>query len=180
VEKLGDESLQARFLHMGTGNINESDIMLAVASKAIVIGFDVEVDPAASRMADVEGVDIRRYDIIYRLVDDIDKAMKGLLEPEYEEVSVGYAEVRAIFRLPDKTQVAGCQVKDGIAARNARARVKRDNEILFDGQVGSLRRFKDDVREVTTGMECGVGLQNFDGFEVGDIIEFYREEQVEV
>jgi translation initiation factor IF-2 len=176
VEKLGDETLQVRFLHGGTGNISESDIMLAVASDAIVIGFNVQADAAATRMADNEGVDIRLYDIIYHLVDDIDKALKGMLEPTYKDVVIGHAEVRAIFRIGRKTQVAGCQVTDGIAARNALARVLRDNKVLFNGPVGSLKRFKDDVREVSTGMECGVGLDGFDDYEEGDILEFYRKE----
>ena len=178
VEKLGDESLKAQFLHTGTGNINESDIMLAVASKAIVIGFNVQTDTAASRMARAERVDVRLYDVIYRLIDDIDKAMKGLLEPVYERVPIGHASVKAVFRLPNKTRVAGCQVQDGIAARNALVRVIRNKQEIFDGQVSSLRRFQDDVREVSTGMECGVGVQHFHDFEVGDILEFYRKEQV--
>jgi translation initiation factor IF-2 len=178
VEKLGDEALKARFLHRGTGNINESDIMLAVASNAIVIGFNTQVDPAASRMAETEGVDVRQYDIIYKLIDDIDLALKGMLEPTYEEVTIGRAEVKAVFRIPHKKQVAGCLVSDGTAARSASIRVKRADEVLFDGKVASLRRFKDDVREVSTGMECGVGVDGFDDFEVGDTLEFYRKEQV--
>jgi len=179
VEKLGDEQLRVKFLHTGTGNINESDIMLAVASKAIVVGFNVQIDAAASRMAATEGVDVRLYTIIYKLIDDIDKALKGLLEPVYKEVTIGHAEVKAIFRLPHKKKVAGCLVTDGIAARNALVRVRRDDQVLFDGAVASLRRFKEDVREVSTGMECGVSLDGFDDFEVGDTLEFYRKEQEE-
>lgn len=179
VEKLGDELLKVRFLHTGTGNINESDIMLAVASQAIVIGFNVQVDGAASRMAESEGVDIRVYNIIYHLVDDIDRALKGLLEPSYKDVTIGHAEVRAIFRIGHKKQVAGCQVMDGIAARNAMVRVHRAGTVIFNGQVASLRRFKEDVREVNAGLECGVGVEGFDDFAIGDILEFYRKEQVE-
>jgi len=177
VEKLGDENLQVNLLHAGTGNISESDVMLAVASEAIVIGFHVEVDAAASRMADTEGVDVRKYDIIYNVVDDIDKALKGLLEPTYEDVIIGHAQVKAIFRIGRKRQIAGSQVSDGIAARNARARVLRGEEILFDGQVASLRRFKDDVREVTAGMECGISLDGYDDYAEGDVIEFYRKQE---
>jgi translation initiation factor IF-2 len=129
-------------------------------------------------MAEAEGVDIRLYDIIYRLVDDIDKALKGLLEPTYHDVTIGHAEVRAIFRIPGKKQVAGCQVTDGVAARNAQVRLRRGDRVLFDGSVASLRRFKDDVREVATGLECGVGLEGFDAIEVGDVLEFYRKEQL--
>jgi translation initiation factor IF-2 len=178
VEKLGDETLTATFLHTGTGNISESDIMLAVASNAIVIGFNNQVDAAAERMAEAEGVDVRQYDIIYKLIEDIDMALKGMLEPVFADVTIGRAEVRAVFRIPNKKQVAGCVVTDGIVARNARARVIRNGAVLFDGQVASLRRFKDDVREVTAGMECGVGVDGFDRFEEGDTIEFYRKEQV--
>ncbi len=178
VEKLGDETLTATFLHTGTGNITESDVMLAVASNAIVIGFSNQMDPAAARMAEAEGVDVRQYDIIYKLIEDIDMALKGMLEPVFEDVTVGRAEVKAVFRIPNKKQVAGCAVTEGKAARNALARVIRDGAVLFDGRVASLRRFKDDVREVTAGMECGVGLDGFDRFEEGDAIEFYRKEQV--
>jgi len=176
IERLGDEKLQVRLLHTGTGNISESDVMLAVASDAIVIGFNVEVDAAARRMADGEGVDVRLYSIIYDVVNDIDKALKGLLEPTYEDVVIGHAQVKAIFKIGRKKQIAGCQVRDGIAARNARARVRRNGKVLFDGAVGSLRRFQDDVREVATGMECGIGLDGFDDFAEVDVIEFYRKE----
>ncbi len=180
VEKLGDESLKVKFLHTATGNINESDVMLAVASNAIVIGFSVLADAAASRTAEAERVDVRFYNIIYKLIDDIDRALKGLLEPTYEDVTIGHAEVKAIFGIPHKKKVAGCLVTDGIAARNAMVRVRRDEQVVFEGQVASLRRFKDDVREVSTGMECGVGLEGSDDVAVGDVLEFYRKEQVKV
>jgi len=176
LEKLGDESLEARILHSGIGHINESDIMLATASKAIVIGFNVQVDAAASIAAQGHGIDVRLYNIIYRLIDDIDKALQGLLEPVLEQVIIGHADVKAIFRLPNKTRIAGCQVKDGMAARNALVRVIRNDEAIFEGEVASLRRFQDDVRDVRTGMECGVGLDHFHDFEVGDVLEFYKEE----
>jgi translation initiation factor IF-2 len=178
VERLGDEMLTARFLHVGTGNINESDIMLALASNAIVIGFNTQVDAAAARMAEAEGIEIRQYDIIYKLVDDIDMALKGMLEPTFKEVTVGRAEVKAVFRIPGKKRVAGCMVTEGIAARNAMVRVWRGDKELFDGKVASLRRFTEDVREVSTGMECGVGVEGFNELEIGDVLEFYRKEQV--
>jgi len=178
IEKLGDEKLQVKLLHTGTGNIRESDIMLAVASQAIVIGFSVQVDPAATRMAEAEGVDVRVYDIIYRLIDDIDRALKGLLEPTFREVVVGRLEVKAVFSVPGKKQVAGGLVTDGVAARNASVHVRRGSQVLFEGPVSSLRRFKDDVREVVAGTECGVGLEGFNSFAAGDILEFYRKEQV--
>lgn len=178
IQQLADENLQVNLLHTGIGNITESDVMLAAASKAIIIGFDVQVDPAASRMAETEGVDLRIYNVIYRLIDDIDKALKGLLEPVYEDITIGRAQVRQVFRLPNKKQVAGCQVSDGTIARNARVRVRRNNQPIFEGTVASLRRFKDDVREVAAGFECGIGLEGFDSYQEGDVLEFYRKQQV--
>ncbi|MBC7250419.1 MAG: translation initiation factor IF-2 [Anaerolineae bacterium] len=178
LQKLGDESLQVNILHQGTGHITESDIMLAVASRAIVIGFNVTVDPAARRMAESEGVDVRVYDIIYKLIDDVDKALKGLLEPVYEDVTIGHAEVRAVFRVPNVGKVAGVYVLDGEITRNSLVRVHRGEEVIYEGQVASLKRFTEDVKEVKAGFECGVGLANFDDFEEGDIIEAYRKERV--
>jgi translation initiation factor IF-2 len=178
LENLGDENLKVKIIHDGTGNVTESDIMLAVASQAIVIGFNVEVDPAARRMAEVEGVGIRLYDIIYKLVDDIDKALKGLLEPVYADVVIGHAEVRAVFRIPQRGKVAGVYVTDGQVTRNALAKINRNGEVVYEGRVSSLKRFTEDVREVNTGFECGVGLEDFNEFIEGDTIEFYRKERV--
>lgn len=178
LKQLGDENLRVKIIHDGTGNVTESDIMLAVASRAIVIGFNVEVDPAARRVADAEGVDIRLYDIIYKLVDDIEKALKGLLEPVYADVVVGHAEVRAIFRIPQRGKVAGVYVTDGQVTRNALAKISRNGEVVYEGRVNSLKRFTEDVKEVNTGFECGVGLEDFDEFVEGDVIEFYRRERV--
>ena len=178
LEKLGDEDLKIKILRQDTGNINESDVMLAVASQAIIIGFNVTEDTAARRTADAEGVDIRLYEIIYKLIEDMDKALKGLLEPEYQDVPIGHAEVRAVFRISRQGKVAGVYVTDGIVARNALVRVHRDDEVLFDGEVASLKRFTEDVREVKAGFECGVGVEGFVDFEVGDILEFYRKERV--
>jgi translation initiation factor IF-2 len=176
--ELGDHDLKVRILRQGTGNISESDIMLAVASTAIVIGFSVEVDSAAQRMAEAEGVDIRRYDIIYRLIDDVDKALKGLLEPTYKDVVIGHAEVRAIFRIPRTGNVAGSYVLDGQMVRNGLARVVRKGEPVCEGKISSLRRFTDDVAEVSAGYECGIGVDNYDSIQVGDIIECYKKERV--
>jgi translation initiation factor IF-2 len=178
VERLGTEDLKVKILHQGTGDITESDVMLASASQAIVIGFQVEVDEAARRMAAQEGVDIRLYNIIYRLVDDVDRALKGLLEPEYEDVVIGHAEVRAIFRIRRRGNVAGCYVTDGEVTRNAQVRVLRNGDELFDGHLDSLKRFQDDVPEVRAGFECGIGVAGFDEFEEGDVLEFYRRELV--
>jgi translation initiation factor IF-2 len=178
LDQLGDENLRVKIIHDGTGNVTESDIMLALASRAIVIGFNVEADPAARRMAEVEGVDIRPYDIIYKLVDDIEKALKGLLEPVYADVVIGHAEVRAIFRIPQRGKIAGVYVTDGQVTRNALARISRNGELVYDGRVSSLKRFTEDVKEVSTDFECGVGLEDFEEFLEGDIIEFYRKERV--
>ncbi|MFN2226133.1 MAG: translation initiation factor IF-2, partial [Anaerolineae bacterium] len=165
-------------LHQGIGNVTESDVMLAAASDAVVVGFHVDVDEAARRLAVQEGVDIRLYNIIYKLVDEVDRALKGMLEPVYEKVVIGHAEVRAVFHIRRRGNVAGCYVTDGIAARNAWVRVMRDGQELFDGRLESLKRFQEDVSEVKTGFECGIGVAGFDDFVEGDVFEFYREERV--
>lgn len=179
LERLGAEDLKVNIIHAAAGNITESDINLAIASRAIVVGFQVAVDPAARRMAESEGVDVRVYDIIYKLVDEVELALKGLLEPTYVEQVVGRAEVRATFNIPKVGQVAGCFVREGEARRNARARVLRGEDQLYDGHVASLKRFDKDVREVRTGFECGIGLEGFRNFEIGDVIEFYVKERSE-
>ncbi len=179
LEKLGGEDLKINILHAAAGNISESDINLAIASRAIVVGFQVYPDPAARRQAESEGVDIRTYDVIYKLVDELDKALKGLLEPTYVDVVVGEAEVRATFNVPKVGTVAGCYVRQGEARRNARARVFRGEEQLYEGRVASLKRFDKDVREVRTGFECGVGLEDFHEFAVSDVIQFYVKERQE-
>lgn len=178
LEKLGTDELKVRFIRQATGNITESDIMLAVASQAIVIGFNVQADPAARIMAEAEGADVRFYNVIYNLIEDIEKALKGLLEPKYEEVVIGHAEVRATFDIPRKGKVAGLYVSDGRVTRDALARITRDEgEVIYEGQVSSLKRFAEDVKEVNAGYECGLGLEGFEDFEEGDIIEFYRKEK---
>jgi translation initiation factor IF-2 len=177
LEQLGDEELKVDILHAATGSIGKSDVNLAIASKAIIIGFNVRPDPAARRLAESEGVDIRTYDIIYKLIDDVDQALKGLLEPTYVKVLVGEAEVRDTFHIPDIGTVAGCYIRKGEARRNAKARVIRDGDQLYDGPVSSLKRFAEDVRTVRKGYECGVGLAGFDDFELGDVIQFYEERE---
>jgi translation initiation factor IF-2 len=178
LENLKYEGLEVEILRADTGNITESDIMLATASDAIVIGFCVEPDAAARKLAEVHDISIRTYDIIYKLIEDIDKALKGMLEPEYADVIIGRAEVRAVFHIRRVGNIAGCMVQEGEARRNAKARVWRAGKIIADSPVSSLKRFEEDVREVRTGFECGIGLENFDGFEVGDILEFYVVERV--
>ncbi|MEA3460156.1 MAG: translation initiation factor IF-2 [Chloroflexota bacterium] len=174
LRKLGDKDLKVNFVHQGIGNITESDAMLAAVSKAIIIGFNVDADPAARRTAEAEGVDIRSYKIIYKLIEDVDKALKGLLKPTYEAKTIGYAEIRAIFDIPGKGKVAGVYVTDGQVLSSAMARIKRNEEMVYDGQVASLKRFAEDVKEVKSGYECGVRLKGFEGFKEGDIIEFYN------
>jgi len=178
LEKLGDQNVKVSILHVGTGNISRNDVMLAVASHGIVIGFNVSVDTAARKMADADGVDVRQYDIIYKLVEDVDKALKGMLEPVYADKIAGHAEVRQMFKIRSVGMVAGCIVRDGVALREAKAHVLRGEEVVFDGPVHSLKRFQEDVKEVKTGFECGVALEGFTDFKEGDIIEFYVRERV--
>ena len=173
-----DAELAVNILHAETGNITESDVMLAAASGAVIVGFQVAVDSAARRQADVAGVEIRIYDIIYELIEDVEQALKGLLEPVYRDVVIGTSEVRQVFRIPKIGNIAGCYVREGEARRNARARVVRNNKPLFEGELSSLKRFQEDVREVRTGFECGIGIEGFDDFEEGDIIQFMAKERV--
>lgn len=179
LEKLEREGLKVNILHQEIGNITESDVMLASASHAIIIGFSVQIDEAARRLAESEGVDIRVYDIIYKLIEDVDKALAGLLEPQYQEVVVGKAEVRQLFRVPKVGIVAGCYVSEGTAQRNAQARVIRNGKVIHTGPVASLKRFTEDVREVRAGYECGLHLDGFDGVQVGDVLEFVVRQKVE-
>jgi translation initiation factor IF-2 len=178
LERLGIEELKVNVLHQGTGAISESDVMLASASQAIILGFHVEPDEAARRMAAQENVDIRHYTIIYHLIDDVNKALTGMLEPVYEKVTIGHAEVRAVFRIRRQGNVAGCYVTDGEIRRNSSARVHRQGQEIFDAAVDSLKRFQEDVTEVRAGFECGVSLAGFDDFQERDVLEFYVEERV--
>ena len=176
--KLGTEDLKVDILLQGMGNINESDVMLAFASQAIIIGFRVQIDEAARRLAQQDGVDIRQYDIIYRLVDDVAKALKGMLEPVYADVTIGHAEVRQVFRISHRGNIAGSIVTDGEATRNALIRVLRGDKVIFEGRIDSLKRFKEDVPEVKAGFECGIGVTGFDDIQEGDVFEFYKKERV--
>lgn len=178
LDELGTGEISINILHEGTGNIGKNDVMLAAASKAIVIGFNVEADTAAQRLADTEGVSIRIYNIIYRVVEDIEKALKGMLEPETRETIIGHAEIRATFRISRIGTVAGCYVVDGELRRNAKARVLRGEEVLYDGEIGSLKHLQDDVTEVRTGFECGITFKKFNEFQEGDIVECYIIEEV--
>ncbi len=177
LEKLGQGEIGIDVLYAETGNITENDVMLASASKAIVIGFNVQAEIAARRLAEAEGVDIRLYDVIYRLTEDVEKALKGMLSPRVVETSLGRAQVLKVFNISKVGKVAGCRVLEGELRRNARVRLKRGNDIVYEGEMASLKREKDDVREVRAGFECGVGLKNFHDIQPGDILECYVLEQ---
>lgn len=180
LEELSAGEIKVNVLHTGTGNISKDDVMLAAASGGIVLGFNVSDDQAARLTAETEGVDIRLYDIIYRLIEDIEKALKGMLEPETRESVLGKADVRAVFRIPKTGKIAGCFVREGELHRNAKMRVIRDGEAIFEGSISSLKHEKDDVREIREGFECGVGLRGFNDFEEGDVLECFTEETVPV
>ena len=172
--------VQIKVIHKGTGAITEGDVNLAAASQAIIIGFNARPDPAARRAAEQQGIDIRFYNIIYQLTDDIKKAMTGMLAPTFKEVVEGYAEVRNTFRLPSREVVAGLYITDGKVTRTGQSvRVLRNGAVIHDGRISSLKRFKDDVREVTAGYECGLVVEGFTDVQVGDNMEFYRQERVE-
>jgi len=181
LSELGNEEIKVNIIHTGIGDVTESDIMLASASDAIVVGFNVKTNPKAQSLAEQEQVDVRFYNIIYNLLNEIQAAMEGMLEPLVEEKVTGQAEVRAVFSVSKVGTVAGCMVQDGKVERNSLARVKRKGAVLVEGaRVNSLKRFKEDVKEVLAGYECGIGLDKFNEFQAGDIIEAYVQEKVKV
>lgn len=173
LKKLGEGEIGIKVLYTETGNIGDNDIMLASASHAIVIGFNVQADVSARRLAEKEGVDIRLYEIIYRMTEDIEKALKGMLEPVVEEKVIGKAQVLAVFTASKFGKVAGCRVTEGELRRNAKARLYRGSDIVYEGDMGSLRHEKEDVREIRAGFECGVGFKNFKDIQVGDQLVCY-------
>jgi translation initiation factor IF-2 len=178
LSKLGSDKVRLRLIHGSTGGITESDIMLASASNAIVIGFNVRPTPKAAELATHEKVDVRLYTVIYEAISDVKKAMLGLLEPTYIEKLLGRAEARALFRISRVGAIAGCYVQEGVIRRNASARVIRDNVVVYEGRIASLRRLKDDVEEVVAGFECGIGLGRYQDMKEGDIIESFALEEV--
>jgi translation initiation factor IF-2 len=180
LEDMDTGAISVNILHAETGNISENDVMLAAASNAIVVGFNVEADSAAQRLAEAEGISIRLYNIIYRLTEDIEKALKGMLEPEIRENVLGHAEVRAIFHISRVGNIAGCRVIDGEIRRNARIRVLRDGNAIYEGELASLKHHQDDVREVRQGFECGLSIKGFNEFEEGDLLESFVLEKVQV
>ena len=177
--KQSTNEVKLNIIHLATGGITESDVMLASASGAIIIGFNVRANPRVSEIAEREKVDIRYYDVIYNVINDIRLAMTGLLEPVYKENIIGRANVKEMFRIPKVGGVAGCQVMDGRIARNSLVRLLRDDVVIFDGKIASLRRFKEDVKEVQSGYECGISLENFDDIKPGDVFEVYEMEQIQ-
>jgi translation initiation factor IF-2 len=178
LQKMSTEKVRIKVIHTGVGAITESDILLASASNAIIIGFNVRPERKGSELAEQEGVEIRLHSIIYELQDEIRKAMLGLLDPVFKENYLGKAEVLNIFRIPKIGTIAGCRVLDGVLRRDVDIRLTRGGEQVFKGKLGSLKRFKDDVREVTSGMECGIGINNFNDIQVGDQIEAFVTERV--
>ena len=179
LRKLERDEVKIGFVHRGVGGITENDIQLAAASNATIIGFNVRPERKARDLADVEGVEIRTYEIIYKLLEDIEAAMVGMLAPEFEEVVTGDAEVREIFSVPRIGKIAGCYVTNGVITRNSKVRFLREGTIIWKGKVQSLRRFKDDATEVAAGYECGIGLSDFQDLKEGDIIETYEEREIE-
>ncbi|NLX42946.1 MAG: translation initiation factor IF-2 [Chloroflexi bacterium] len=178
LEQIEVKDLSVTFVHEGVGNVAESDVQLAVAANAVIIGFSVGVDASAERLAAAEGVDIRLYDIIYRVIEDVEKALTGMLEPEYAEVLQGRAVVRQVYRISRVGIIAGSQVTEGRASRSAIARIMRNGELIHRGRVSSLKRFTEDVREVAAGLECGIGVDGLNDLQEDDVIEFYTREIV--
>lgn len=177
LERLSTDKVRVKIIHSASGSVNESDVMLAIASQGIIIAFNAEPEPGAQRLIDQEGVDLRQYDVIYNITEDVDQALQGMIDPTYVDVVSGKAEVREVFQLRRRAAVAGCHVIEGTITRNDLARVLRNDDIVVDGRISSLRRVQEDVREVQTGFECGVTITDFTDFQQGDVIEVYRRER---
>jgi translation initiation factor IF-2 len=177
---LSKGNIKINILYAETGNIGENDILLASASKAIVVGFNVQADPNARRLAETEGVSIRLYDIIYRLIEDVEKALKGMLQPEYKENQIGQASILAVFKVSKFGTIAGCKVVQGEIHRNARTKIMRGDKVLYDGEISSLKHEKEDVKEIRQGFECGMAFKNFSDFQAGDQIICYEMQRVGV
>ena len=178
LEKLSNEEVRVKVIHAAVGGVTESDIMLATASNAIIVGFNVRPDANAKTMAEKSNVDMRLYRIIYDCIEEIELAMKGMLAPKFREVSLGHAEVRQTFRVSGVGTIAGCYVKQGKIVRSAEVRLVRDGIVIYEGKIDSLKRFKDDAKEVAEGFECGIGLDKFNDIKDGDIIEAFMNEEI--
>lgn len=177
LEKLSNDEVRVNVIHGGVGAISESDVMLANASNAIIVGFNVRPDPVAASNAERDGVDMRLYRIIYDCIEEIESAMKGMLAPKFREVALGRAECRQVYKVSNVGTIAGCYVLDGKITRTAEIRIVRDGIVIADDKIQSLRRFKDDVKEVAQGYECGIGLERFADLKEGDIFEAYYMEE---
>jgi translation initiation factor IF-2 len=177
LERLSNDEVRVKIIHSGSGTISESDVMLAVASRGIIIGFNTRPDTGAKRLAESESIEIKQYSIIYNLIEDLEKAIQGMLEPVYADVVDGHAEVRQVFRISRQGNVAGCYVTDGTLHRNDLVKVIRGGQIIADVRCGGLKRFQDDVREVANNLECGVSLDGTNDIQVGDVLEFYHKER---
>ncbi|HEY7994010.1 MAG TPA: translation initiation factor IF-2 [Candidatus Eremiobacteraceae bacterium] len=178
LDGLANEEVRTRVIHAGVGGINEADVMLASASNAIIVGFNIRPDAAIARKAQQEGVDVRLYDVIYNVIDEVKAAMSGMLKPQTREVILGEAEVRRIFKVSKVGTIAGSYVRNGRVTRDAGVRVMRDSVLIYEGKLSSLKRFKDDAREVAEGFECGIGIENFNDVKEGDVFEFFTTEDV--
>ena len=178
LEKLSNEEVRVRVIHAGVGAINESDILLASTASAIVVGFNVRPDAAAQASAQRANVDIRMYRVIYDAINEIEAAMKGMLAPKYREAIIGHAEVRQTYKVSAIGTIAGCYVKDGKVTRDSKVRVLRDNIVIYEGEIGSLQRFKDSVKEVAQNYECGMSIDKFNDIKEGDIFECYVMEEI--
>ena len=179
LQKIDVEGVKIKIIHTGVGAITESDIILASASNAIVIGFNVRPDVNAKRAAEAEKVDVRLHRVIYKAIEEIESAMKGMLDPEFEEKVIGQAEVRETFKVSKVGTIAGCYVIDGKITRDSGIRLIRDGIVVFEGEIDALKRFKDDVKEVAQKYECGITIKNFNDIKEGDIIEAYIMEEIE-
>lgn len=175
---LGNDEVKVNVVSGGVGGLTESDVTLAMTSEAIIFGFNVRADAGARRLSEQEGVEVRYYNVIYDLIDDVKAALTGMLSPELREEIVGIAEVRDVFRSPKFGLIAGCMVTEGSVFRSKPIRVLRDNVVIYEGELESLRRFKDDANEVRNGMECGIGVKNYNDVKVGDLIEVYDVNEV--
>ena len=178
LEKLTNEEVKVKVIHSAAGAITESDVMLAKVSNAIIIGFNVRPIPSAKEMAERDEVEIKQYSIIYQVIEDVESAMKGMLDPKYQEKIIGNAEVRQTFRISNVGTIAGAYVLSGKVERNAGVRIIRDNVVIHDGKLATLKRFKDDVKEVTKGFECGMQIENYNDIKEGDQIEVYVMEEI--
>ena len=177
LSKLTNEEVRINIIHGAVGAVNESDVMLADASNAIIVGFNVRPTPDAASSATEKGVDMRLYRVIYEAIEEIEAAMKGMLAPKYKEVVTGHAEIRQTFKVSGIGTIAGCYVLDGSIRRNSGVRIVRDGVVVHEGELDSLKRFKDDVKEVNTGYECGMGFVRYNDIKIGDIVEAYIMEE---